>query len=221
MKALMSWIGSVLVLSLLAGPVSAVVQFIGNVTTTQVGADQVDFSLGDGSVARLQMLNHDLLRVRVNPGGSLSSQSSGAVAASGLSAPGAQIFDLPDAVILISTDMTVVVFKSPFRVVVLRADNTPLLVDDELAVGWDSDTGLIFMRKQAPAQEHYFGLGLRGGPIDRRGRIFTLVNNDIPAYGEFTDRLYNSIPFYVGMQQGNAYGLLFDNPAIPLGAAST
>ena len=205
-----------LMLCLFCSPVMAVLQFIGNVTSTQVSADQVDFSLDDGSVARLQMLHGDLLRVRINPTGSFNNQASGAIAASGLSAPGAQIIDLPDAVYLISQDMIVLVFKAPFRVVVLRPDFSPLLVDDELAVGWDSDTGFIFMRKQAPPQEHYFGLGLRGGPIDRRGRIFTLVNNDIPAYGEFTDRLYNSIPFYIGMQQGTAYGLLLDNPAIPL-----
>ena len=36
-------------------------------------------------------------------------------------------------------------------------------------------------------------------------------NSDTPAYKEGTDPIYQSIPFYLGWQDGAAYGIFFDN----------
>jgi alpha-glucosidase len=81
----------------------------------------------------------------------------------------------------------------------------------DLAVAFDNTTGLIQCRKYSPPNEAIFGLGLRGGPINRRGRTFFMRNTDYAGYGEFTDPLYQSYPLYYGLQFGRAYGLFLDS----------
>ncbi len=70
-------------------------------------------------------------------------------------------------------------------------------------------------RKIAFENEHYFGLGLRGGPINRRGDVYFMRNSDNGAYGETTQPLYSSTPFYYGERDGRYYGVFLDNPAEP------
>jgi alpha-glucosidase len=197
-------------------PLPGAVQQAGNVVSTQIGTDQVDFTLDSGAVARVQTLDSDLVRIRVNPSGRLSSFNSGAVAATGLNAPGAAIIDTGDGV-LMSTPLAIIsITKTPFAVVVQRPDYS--VVSADLPAGgiiWDTASGEIIDQKIADPNEAFFGLGERGGPINRRGRTFLMHNVDSSGYGEFTDPLYISIPFYYGILNGKAYGIFVDNPADP------
>lgn len=196
-------------------PCQAAVEFLGAVQNTTVAADRVDLLFEQGAVARITMLHTDVVHIRINPAGTLSTWAHPAIDPRGLTPPGAQIFNTTEAVYLISPDMQVVVLKAPFRIVILRPDNSVLLADAPLAVGIDTTTGAIFNQKLAPTAEHYFGFGMRGGPISRRGRTFLMFNTDSFGYGELDDPLYISIPFYYGMHQGRAYGVLVDSPAAP------
>jgi alpha-glucosidase len=192
------------------------VQYAGNVVSTTAGTDRLDFTLSQGAVARVEMLNEGLVRVRVNPGGVFATHLSGALAPSGLIAPHAVPYDSPSAAFLVSARTIVTVLKSPFQVVILRADGSLVTADKPGAVMWDPVSGLILDQKFALPADHYFGMGDRGGPLDRRGRSFFLRNVDWAAYGEYTDPLYISIPFFYGLSNGQAYGIYLDNPAYPL-----
>lgn len=194
---------------------AAAVTFIGNVQSTVIGKDLVDFTLDSGAVARVQMLAPDLARVRVNPSGEFTQLLSGAISISGLTAPNTQIVDTGSAVYLQTGQMLVVVQKSPFKTVMVRSDKSLVVADSDYSVAWDTSTGLIFTQKYAPPDEHYFGLGLAGGPIDRRGRVLVMNNQDSAGYGEFSYPLYASYPYYYGVHDGKAYGVFFDNPATP------
>jgi alpha-glucosidase len=65
--------------------------------------------------------------------------------------------------------------------------------------------------KVMPADEHYFGLGDKTGPLDRRGEAFLLWNTDAYRFQESTDPLYKSIPFFMTYRGGLAAGILLDN----------
>jgi alpha-glucosidase len=68
------------------------------------------------------------------------------------------------------------------------------------------------MRLAMPADAHYFGLGDKTGPLDRRDGSFTLWNSDHFAYGPASDPLYKSIPFFLGAnEKGEAFGFFLDN----------
>jgi len=61
--------------------------------------------------------------------------------------------------------------------------------------------------RKMPLDENYYGLGDKAGPMNRRNRAFTNWNTDefgcrSPAYP-----LYKTIPFFIGLRKGTAYGV--------------
>ena len=68
------------------------------------------------------------------------------------------------------------------------------------------------LRKLMPVDAHYFGLGDKTGPLDRRGGAFTLWDTDAFGFGEASDPLYKAIPFVLGvLETGRSFGLFFDS----------
>jgi alpha-glucosidase len=65
--------------------------------------------------------------------------------------------------------------------------------------------------KTMPADEHYFALGDKTGPFDRRDHAFSLWNTDAYRFQESTDPIYKSIPFFLTFRAGHSTGVLFDN----------
>lgn len=62
----------------------------------------------------------------------------------------------------------------------------------------------------APPGEAYLGFGEKVGPLDKRGLRFTFWNTDVMPHHPDTDPLYVSIPFFVGLREGVAWGLFLD-----------
>jgi alpha-glucosidase len=83
----------------------------------------------------------------------------------------------------------------------------------EDAAGWPveshGDSFRIF--KKMPIDEHYFGLGDKIGPLDRRGESFRLWNTDAFRFQESTDPIYKSIPFFISERGGRYLGVFLDN----------
>ena len=190
-------------------------QSANNITATTPGSNSIDFALSSGAVARVALISDGLVRVRFNPSGTFTTQLSGAISTTGLVSPQTTVYDTAQAAFLVSSSTVVAVIKQPFQVVILRADGSLVMADQPNGISWDPASGLILDEQIALPDDHYFGLGDRGGPLDRRGRTFYLLNTDWAGYGPLTDPLYISIPFFYGMEGGRAYGLFLDNPAEP------
>jgi alpha-glucosidase len=62
-----------------------------------------------------------------------------------------------------------------------------------------------------PIDEHYFGLGDKTGPLDRRDEAFSLWNTDAYRFQESTDPIYKSIPFFMTYRAGMSAGVLLDD----------
>ena len=84
-----------------------------------------------------------------------------------------------------------------------------ILQQDALPLRFDGDSFRIY--KAMPLDEHFFGLGDKTGPLDRRNEAFTLWNTDAYRFQESTDPLYKSIPYFMTYRAGQAMGVLFDN----------
>jgi alpha-glucosidase len=54
-------------------------------------------------------------------------------------------------------------------------------------------------------------LGEKAARLDKRRGSFVNWNSDTPGYNEGRDPIYQTIPFYIGLQRGTAYGIFFDN----------
>ena len=100
------------------------------------------------------------------------------------------------------------------RLALSDLDGTVLLEDPpgsfaEAGEGWR-------LTRPAPAGERFYGFGEKCGPLDKRGRAMTFWNTDPfgdkdGGYAPGTDPLYVSIPFFVGLRAGRAYGLFTDD----------
>ena len=60
-------------------------------------------------------------------------------------------------------------------------------------------------------EEHYFGLGDKPGPLDRRDHAYSFWNTDSYGFQESTDVIYKSILFHRPPLKGITTGVLFDN----------
>jgi alpha-glucosidase len=91
----------------------------------------------------------------------------------------------------------------------IRNLNGEIVEQDALPVRFDGDSFRI--SKTMPLDEHYFGLGDKTGPLDRRDEAFSNWNTDAYRFQESTDPIYKSIPFFITYRAGLASGILLDN----------
>ena len=196
----------------LAAPAAAAIESAGSITTCQTGPGFADCQLSSGGRIRVELVREDVARVRVSSGATFIDRPTGALVPR-LPAPVFQTFDAGDAIFLVSPRLAVLLIKAPLRIAMWRSDGSIVSVDQENGLAWDRATGLIVTRKMALPGEHYLGMGERGGPIDRRGRHFTMRNVDWSGFDSQTDPLYISIPFYYAFRSGTASGVFLDSGA--------
>lgn len=112
--------------------------------------------------------------------------------------------------VLTSKEIDLVIHKMPCRLTVLDKQGDVINQDDPgMGIGWDGKE--VRCWKSLAADERFFGLGEKTGDVNKRGREWVMWNSDIPGYGNDTDPIYQSIPFYIGLHKNKAYGIYFNN----------
>jgi alpha-glucosidase len=183
-------------------------QHVGAVERVERLPDGVELTAGRAKV-RIRALRGGVILVRVAPQGSFPRDGSWAVIEA-RETPSVKIEDGKDEVRMATATVNIIVEKSPLLVTFADADGHVLLADEPtLPMAWDAER--IHIWKRMPAEENYYGLGDKSGPMNRRNRSFTNWNTDAFGWGESTDPLYKTIPFFVGLRKGTAYGVFFDN----------
>ena len=161
------------------------------------------------AVEQITALRDDVLRVRLSLTGKLPEDASWAVA-SATRTESASVQQLNSS--------EEVGFRTKLgQLTVRRSDLTMTLRDAAGHVVQQQARPVCFqgssftLTNVMPENEHYFGLGDKTGPFDRRGQAFTLWNTDAYRFQESTDPLYKSIPFFLAYRAGQATGVLLDN----------
>ncbi|HYG97906.1 MAG TPA: glycoside hydrolase family 31 protein [Terriglobales bacterium] len=164
-----------------------------------------------GATVRVTALSPSVVRVRYAKGDSLPKRDSFAVVENtGFTAPSTNPKESADAIEFSTGKLIVRVEKASARVVFLSPDNKVMLQDHpNYPVVWNGSEFRVY--KSMPADEHYFGLGDKAGPLDHRDSAFTMWNMDAFGWQQGTDPVYKSIPFFIGMRGGAAYGVFLDN----------
>ncbi len=112
--------------------------------------------------------------------------------------------------ILYTDSVLVEITKTPFRIHFYNRNNQLLNADDStLGISWFGNQ--VYNYKKLHANEKFIGLGEKTGGINRRGNVFQHWNADVPGYALNADPLYSTIPFFIGIQNKNTYGIFFDN----------
>src|SRR5882757_9087148 len=165
-----------------------------------------------GAVMQVTALRNDVLRIRVGPHGQLPEDASWAVLAQART---------HTVSVLQENNATSIGFHTGILRVEIERATMRLRITDLNGVVIQEDApgrpvefhGSSFrIYKTMPENEHYFGLGDKPGPLDRRDSAFSLWNTDAFNFQESTDPIYKSIPFFFSLRQGRATGIFFDNP---------
>ena len=114
-------------------------------------------------------------------------------------------FLLPCGVkISVNTDNFLLTFSNDNRV--LFSDRAPLAYNLENEFG--SGAFHFVSREEG---ERIYGVGDKGGSLDKSGRAFRIESTDCMGYNaETTDPLYKHIPFYICDNSAGSYGIFYD-----------
>jgi alpha-glucosidase len=183
-------------------------QHIGSVQRVEKLPDGVELTAGKTKV-RVTVFRGGIFRVRVAPAGTFPKDFSWAVVETP-EPPATKVDDAKEEVRVTSGNIVARIQKSPLLIDFQRDTGDVLVADDsDFPMAWEN--GRVQVWKKMPEDEGYYGLGDKAGPMNRRDRAFTMWNTDAYAWRESTDPLYKTIPFFIGLRKGLAYGIFFDN----------
>ncbi len=114
-----------------------------------------------------------------------------------------------DEFILKTDSLELQITKSPLRFTFKTPDGKVINQDDNLGAYWLK--GQLYSFKKLFPDEKFIGLGEKTGNLNRRGSAYTNWNTDNPHYENWSDPLYSTIPFYMGIHNGLNYGIFVDN----------
>jgi alpha-glucosidase len=197
----------------LAGPIdfNSLVA-IGPAAGEQKTADAVTITCADRSQIRIEPLAADLILVRAAFGKPLpASDHSWVVVKTSWPRPRWRVSKSPAAFVIATNRLEVVVQRSPLLISFLDAHTHRVINAESEPMRYDPKSGAIAAFRHMGFDEHFYGLGEKAARLDRRRGRFEMWNTDAYHYKLGTDPLYQSIPFYIGLQGGAAYGLFFDN----------
>lgn len=165
----------------------------------------------------VQVLAEDLFRVRMTPAGRarlLETETATfpfpAVSKTKWPPPAATLSETGDALRLTTTTASVEVSRAPLRLAFFDASGELLNRDSpELGMGWRRRS--VVCAKELLDGEHFYGFGEHMGFLDRRGTRMTMWNTDVCPHMPVTDPMYKSVPFFISLRRGRAYGIFFAN----------
>jgi len=197
---------------------------IGPVTSFTKSERAVTFHCRDNSQVQVTILAPDLVRIRASFARALPSRDhSWAIAKTDWQTPRWGLSETQDAVLITTDEIEVVVRRSPLLIEfrdakthsVINADEQPMAFDGKGLLKdmmFDPKAGsFVAAAKKLGFNEHFYGLGEKAARLDKRRGSFVNWNSDTPGYIEGRDPIYQTVPFYTGLQNGSAYGIFFDN----------
>jgi alpha-glucosidase len=196
--------GSIRAQQMVSGP-----HTLGSVLSATALPNGLRIDTSAGGVEQIVALRGDVLRIRVSVNRQLPEDASWAVMQETRESTAAAVSeDSADTVGFHTELLHVAVRRSDLRLTV--SDNEGhIIVQDAAPLRFEGSAFRIL--ESMPADEHYFGLGDKTGPLDRRGHAYTMWNTDAYRYQESTDPLYKSIPFFMIFRAGRAAGVFLDN----------
>jgi alpha-glucosidase len=210
MPRLASWTGIGLLVCAISGGSTAATgwQHIGNVQHVEKLQDGVELTAGSAKV-RITAFRDGVIRVRLAPQGSFPKDFSWAVIEPP-EPPAINVEDSKAELRMAVGRVVVIVKKTPLLIAFADAAGNVLLAEQP-SLPMASDGTYIHAWMQMPSDENYFGLGDKPGPMNRRNHAYTMWNTDFFGWQESDDPLYKTIPFFIGLRKGTAYGVFFDN----------
>jgi alpha-glucosidase len=180
------------------------------VTASRATANGIEIHAGP-AVLTITALRDDVLRLRVGPSGQLPEDASWAVLpASRTASVNVTPESSSSSVGFKTAKVRVTVRRDPLEIQVADLDGHVIAEQfPDRPIEYHGSSFRLYMK--SPSDEHYFGLGDKPGPLDRRSEAFTDWNTDAFGWQESTDPIYKTIPWFLTFHKGVAAGIFLDN----------
>ncbi|WP_353134335.1 glycoside hydrolase family 31 protein [Pseudopedobacter sp.] len=162
----------------------------------------------------VKVITDEIIRVRLAPQGTFLEDFSYAIAKKTHRISRHQCIEEEDAYLVKTNTVTCKISKKDFLISfenregkIMNADHSPMHWEENP----DAGGYYVYCTKQTESKEAFYGLGDKASTFNLRGRRFTNWNSDTYAFAFNQDPLYKTIPFYIGLNDGDAYGIFFDN----------
>ncbi len=207
-----------------------VVQHLNNPVVTSVDAfekeylnpiisvtrDKNKFYFTDGSAAvEVRVVSDEIIRVRLAPKGTFLADFSYAVEQVDQKVSTFNLSEAEDAYLVATNTITCKLDKKTFLISFIDNSTGKITSSDASSMHWEENADFggyyVFATKACLPTENFYGLGDKSGNFNLRGRKFQNWNTDAYSFGWDQDPLYRTIPFYTSINEGQAYGIFFDN----------
>lgn len=182
---------------------------VGRVITSNLENSSLSLHCENGYVT-IRFYRDDIVRIIMNPKEQPSLCSSFAV----IKKPeevSVSFTESEDDIKLSSGKLTVVIHKSPIRITLQDEKGETIVNDYKTSMGFNEKKEVICF-KEMHQDDHFYGFGEKTSFLDKRGEKMTMWNTDVYApHNPEIDALYQSIPYFMAIRNGKAYGLFFDN----------
>jgi alpha-glucosidase len=185
---------------------------IGPVVRITKTDDAILLGCKDKSQVHISLLASDLIRIRASFRGNLPKHDhSWAIEKKEWDSPRWSLNEGKNSINILTDEIEVIINRDPMMIEFRDPKKKTVINSDERPMMFDPKSTTVAAAKKLGFEEHFYGLGEKASRLDKRRGYFTMWNSDTPAYEEEKDPIYQSIPFYIGWQNGDAYGIFFDN----------
>lgn len=159
---------------------------------------------------KILIYRDEIIRFIFQPFGPASVKTTAAVIARPEPVP----FDIREEekrIILSTKKLILHINKEPVRVTIMDESHQVILQEGKMGIGTNSKKEAVCF-KEMTDDDHFYGFGEKTGFLNKKGDKLIMWNTDVYApHNPETDPLYQSIPFFLALNKGKAYGIYFDN----------
>ncbi|WP_028295498.1 glycoside hydrolase family 31 protein [Olivibacter sitiensis] len=169
----------------------------------------------DGNAAvEVKVVSDEIIRVRLAPQGQFLEDFSYAVENKDQHVAVFEFKETSDTYVVKTNTISCKIEKKSF-LISFEDRNGKIINRDFAPMHWEENADFggyyVFCTKYLPSNEAFYGLGDKPTHLNIRGKRFVNWNSDTYSFGFDQDPLYRSVPFYIGLNDGDAYGIFFDN----------
>lgn len=190
-------------------------QFPNQIVKFERDVDTFRFTTENEVVLELQVLRDSVLRFRYGTRGKLEPDFSYAIDKDGLRGYNHLEITEEKEFYIISTSKLVCEIEKASLQHKIYDKKGNLINEDELGFHYEESYefggNVVKMSKKAQPKESFYGMGDKPMHSNLKGKRVQNWVTDEYAFGKDKDPIYKSIPFYIGLNNSQAYGVFFDN----------
>jgi alpha-glucosidase len=177
--------------------------------------DSIFFNTDNSVVLKITILRDSMIRFRYTTKGYFSNDFSYAIDKSHSHGYNyLEVTEETDYYQIQTSKVICKIQKIDVRVSILDL-NGNVLLEDELGFHWEESYefggNIVKMSKASKEGECFYGLGDKATQMNLKGKRLENFATDQYAFQKDQEPLYKVVPFYIGLQNKQAYGIFFDN----------